>query len=178
MKPLYWLLCVLMGVVLWLLLAWSLADKGDVRVLAKAEPSQQNAQHVRTAQVHDLWLTLHERAVLDEFLREHHRQERLKAERARAAVRRKAAVRPTVRAAGTGGVNWDAIARCESNGRWNLNTGNGYYGGLQFALSSWRGVGGTGYPHHHSRETQIAMAMRLSNGGRNLGHWPACGRFG
>ena len=49
-----------------------------------------------------------------------------------------------------GGSVWDAIAECESNGNWSINTGNGYYGGLQFALGSWRAAGGSGYPHHAS----------------------------
>ena len=40
-------------------------------------------------------------------------------------------------------VNWDAIAQCESGGNWRINTGNGYYGGLQFAQATWRGYGGT-----------------------------------
>jgi hypothetical protein len=68
---------------------------------------------------------------------------------------------------------WDALAQCESGGNWQINTGNGYYGGLQFSLGSWQGVGGTGYPHEHSRETQIAMGQRLyaSSG---WGAWPAC----
>ena len=68
---------------------------------------------------------------------------------------------------------WDALAECESGGDWHINTGNGYYGGLQFSLGSWQGVGGTGYPHEHSRETQIAMGQRLyaSSG---WGAWPAC----
>ena len=70
---------------------------------------------------------------------------------------------------------WDQVARCESGGNWAINTGNGYYGGLQFSLSSWRGVGGTGYPHEASRETQIAMAERLRSSG-GWGHWPACSR--
>jgi hypothetical protein len=69
--------------------------------------------------------------------------------------------------------SWDALAECESGGNWAINTGNGYYGGLQFSLSSWQGVGGTGYPHEASRETQIAMGIRLweSSG---WGAWPAC----
>jgi hypothetical protein len=71
--------------------------------------------------------------------------------------------------------SWDALADCESGGNWQINTGNGYYGGLQFSLSSWQGVGGTGYPHENSRETQIAMGIRLweSSG---WGAWPACTR--
>lgn len=70
---------------------------------------------------------------------------------------------------------WDDLAQCESGGNWSINTGNGYYGGIQFSIRSWRGVGGTGYPHEHSREHQIEMGERLrANGG--WGHWPACSR--
>ena len=70
---------------------------------------------------------------------------------------------------------WDRLAQCEAGGNWAINTGNGYYGGLQFSLSSWRAVGGTGYPHEHSRETQIAMGQRLWQQG-GWGHWPGCSR--
>ena len=68
---------------------------------------------------------------------------------------------------------WDALAECESGGDWHINTGNGYYGGLQFSLGSWQAVGGTGYPHENSRETQITMGQRLyaSSG---WGAWPSC----
>ena len=70
---------------------------------------------------------------------------------------------------------WDALAECESGGDWSINTGNGYYGGLQFNIDTWRAYGGTGYPHEHSRETQIAVATRLrdANGG-SYGSWPHC----
>ena len=68
---------------------------------------------------------------------------------------------------------WDRLAQCESGGNWAANTGNGYYGGIQFSLASWQGVGGTGYPHEASRETQIAMGQRLWNQG-GWAHWPAC----
>lgn len=59
---------------------------------------------------------------------------------------------------------WDRIAECESNQRWGINTGNGYYGGLQFNLGTWRSVDGhdfASYPHHASREEQITVANRL-----------------
>jgi hypothetical protein len=70
---------------------------------------------------------------------------------------------------------WDDLAQCESGGNWAINTGNGYYGGLQFSLSSWRWVGGSGYPHHHTREEQIYRAeILLSRQGWNA--WPACSR--
>ncbi len=59
---------------------------------------------------------------------------------------------------------WDRIARCESTNNWSINTGNGYYGGLQFNLQTWRSAGGTdfaAYPHHASRAEQITVANRL-----------------
>jgi hypothetical protein len=71
--------------------------------------------------------------------------------------------------------SWDALAECESGGNWSINTGNGYYGGLQFSLSSWQAVGGTGYPHEASRETQITMGQRLHEA-QGWGAWPACTR--
>ena len=83
-----------------------------------------------------------------------------------------AASAPAPRAAASGSV-WDRIAACESGGNWSINTGNGYYGGLQFSLSSWRAVGGTGYPHQASRAEQIARAEKLQ-AVQGWGAWPAC----
>jgi hypothetical protein len=71
---------------------------------------------------------------------------------------------------------WDRIASCESGGNWALNTGNGYYGGIQFSLGSWQSVGGTGRPDQASRETQIAMGQRLYRSGGGWSHWPGCSR--
>ena len=62
---------------------------------------------------------------------------------------------------GSTGVNWDAIAQCESGGNWHINTGNGYYGGLQFSASSWLAHGGGAYAPRAdmaTREQQIAVA--------------------
>jgi uncharacterized protein YabE (DUF348 family) len=56
---------------------------------------------------------------------------------------------------------WDKIAQCESGGNWHINTGNGYYGGLQFSAATWHSVGGTGLPSDHSREEQIKRAKIL-----------------
>jgi uncharacterized protein YabE (DUF348 family) len=70
---------------------------------------------------------------------------------------------------------WDKIAQCESGGNWQINTGNGYYGGLQFSAATWRSVGGPGLPHQHSRETQIEMGRRLQ-ARAGWGQWPACSR--
>lgn len=84
---------------------------------------------------------------------------------------------PTTVPVSSGAVNWDAIAECESHGNWHINTGNGYYGGLQFDLPTWRGTGGTGYPHEHSREEQIYRAEILYSN-RGLAPWPVCGKYG
>ena len=69
---------------------------------------------------------------------------------------------------------WDRLADCESGGNWHINTGNGYYGGLQFSLGTWHAYGGTGLPSQHSRETQIAIATKLRNASGGYGAWPAC----
>lgn len=71
--------------------------------------------------------------------------------------------------------SWDRLAQCESGGNWAISTGNGYYGGLQFSLSSWRGVGGQGYPHENSRAEQIHRGRLLYNQG-GWDHWPGCTR--
>lgn len=74
-----------------------------------------------------------------------------------------------------GGSVWDSLAKCESGGNWGINTGNGYYGGLQFSLPTWRSVGGSGYPHQASREEQITRAeILLARSG--WGQWPACSK--
>ncbi len=73
-----------------------------------------------------------------------------------------------------GGTVWDSLAGCESGGNWAINTGNGYYGGLQFNLGTWRAYGGAGYPHTASRETQIAVATRLRDARGGYGSWPSC----
>ena len=73
-----------------------------------------------------------------------------------------------------GGV-WDRIAACESGGDWHANTGNGYYGGLQFSLGTWQSYGGTGRPDQHSREEQIAIAEKVRDAEGGYGAWPVCG---
>lgn len=74
----------------------------------------------------------------------------------------------------SGGTVWDSLAQCESGGNWAINTGNGYYGGLQFSLSTWQAYGGTGLPSDASRETQIAVATKLRDATGGYGSWPAC----
>ena len=68
---------------------------------------------------------------------------------------------------------WDALARCEAGGNWAANTGNGFYGGLQFTLSSWQAVGGSGYPNLASREEQI-MRGQMLQARQGWGAWPVC----
>lgn len=68
---------------------------------------------------------------------------------------------------------WDRIAACESSGNWSTNTGNGFYGGLQFTLSSWEAVGGTGLPSNASRDEQIMRAQMLQ-ARQGWGAWPVC----
>lgn len=68
---------------------------------------------------------------------------------------------------------WDRIAACESGGNWAINTGNGFYGGLQFTVSSWNAVGGTGLPSSASRDEQIMRAQMLQ-ARQGWGAWPVC----
>ena len=72
------------------------------------------------------------------------------------------------------GVNWDAIAKCESGGNWAINTGNGYYGGLQFSPATWTANGGTGMAHQATREEQIRVAENVYKT-QGIGAWPTCG---
>ncbi|MFE4516182.1 transglycosylase family protein [Kitasatospora sp. NPDC056783] len=76
-----------------------------------------------------------------------------------------------------GSYDWDRVADCESSGNWRINTGNGYFGGLQFDQPTWRENGGLDYAARAdlaTREEQIAVAERLA-GRRGLSPWPACG---
>ena len=99
-----------------------------------------------------------------------------------AVVAGTAAVTPLLAAgpAHADSVNWDAIAQCESGGNWKINTGNGYYGGLQFAQGTWAAYGGLKYAPRAdlaSRAQQIAVAERTLDG-QGIGAWPTCGKYG
>ncbi|MGH3550819.1 MAG: transglycosylase family protein [Pseudonocardiaceae bacterium] len=78
-------------------------------------------------------------------------------------------------ASGATNVNWDAVAACESGGNWATNTGNGFYGGLQYTLSTWHANGGVGNPASATREQQISVAQRVL-ATQGIGAWPVCGR--
>ena len=71
--------------------------------------------------------------------------------------------------------NWDAIAECESGGNWSINTGNGYYGGLQFSQSTWEANGGSGNPANASKAEQIRVANNVLQT-QGIGAWPVCGK--
>ncbi|WP_269779331.1 transglycosylase family protein [Propioniciclava soli] len=108
---------------------------------------------------------------------------------------RRFVTRTTVTAAATGGLVlggmvaapsaqafdlavWDRVAQCESTGNWAINTGNGYYGGLQFSASTWRAYGGAeyaSYAHQASKAQQIAIARRTL-AAQGPGAWPTCSR--
>ena len=79
-----------------------------------------------------------------------------------------------------GGVNWNAIAACESGGNWSTNTGNGFSGGLQFSQGTWDAYGGGQYASSAagaSQSQQVAVAQRVL-AGQGIGAWPVCGANG
>ena len=103
---------------------------------------------------------------------------------ARAGTAPAAATAPTQASspapASAGGVNWPAIAACESGGNWAASTGNGFYGGLQFTEQTWLGYGGGQYAASANLATpaqQIAVAQRVL-AGQGIGAWPVCGARG
>jgi LysM repeat protein len=86
----------------------------------------------------------------------------------------------TAAPASSGGANWSAIAACESGGNWGANTGNGFYGGLQFTQQTWLAYGGGQYASSANLATpaqQIAVAQRVL-AGQGIGAWPVCGAGG
>ncbi|WP_275522293.1 transglycosylase family protein [Streptomyces oceani] len=97
---------------------------------------------------------------------------------ARSAAERQ---QPTARQCAEQGWPWSCIAECESSGQWDVNTGNGYYGGLQFSQSTWEGFGGLRYAARAdlaSKEQQIEIAQRVV-GTQGWGAWPVCSaRYG
>ncbi|MCY0927220.1 transglycosylase family protein [Streptomyces sp. H27-H1] len=91
------------------------------------------------------------------------------------------AVAAPLMAAGTASAatasEWDRVASCEAGGNWSINTGNGYYGGLQFSSSTWAAYGGKAYAaqaNQASKSQQIAIAEKVLKG-QGKGAWPSCG---
>src|SRR4051794_23072828 len=73
---------------------------------------------------------------------------------------------------------WDRLAHCESGGRWHVNTGNGYYGGLQISPGTWRAYGGKRYarlPHRATKMEQVRVGERIKHG-QGWRAWPSCSR--
>lgn len=70
---------------------------------------------------------------------------------------------------------WEKLAECESHKNWSANTGNGYYGGLQFTEGAWRSVGGTGLPHEVTKDEQV-MRGKMLQSQRGWGPWNACSK--
>lgn len=87
---------------------------------------------------------------------------------------------PLVLSAGTASAapahNWDGVAQCESGGNWAINTGNGYYGGLQFSQSTWTANGGSGIASNASKAEQIRVAENVL-ASQGVGAWPTCGKY-
>ncbi|GAB4094598.1 transglycosylase family protein [Brachybacterium horti] len=87
------------------------------------------------------------------------------------------AAAPAQQADAAGG--WDQVAQCESSGNWSINTGNGFYGGLQFTKSTWQAYGGGQYASTADKATksqQIAVAEKVL-AGQGAGAWPNCGKY-
>ncbi|MDX3073280.1 transglycosylase family protein [Streptomyces sp. MI02-7b] len=86
---------------------------------------------------------------------------------------------PLIAATGAGAATagtWDKVAQCESSGDWSINTGNGYYGGLQFTPSTWKAYGGTAFASRAdlaTKDQQIRVAERVLDG-QGPGAWPVC----
>ena len=91
-----------------------------------------------------------------------------------------ASTQPAAAPAASSGANWSAIAACESGGNWSTDTGNGFYGGLQFTQQTWLAYGGGQYASSAnlaSESQQIAVAERVE-AGQGIGAWPVCGAGG
>jgi Transglycosylase-like domain len=102
---------------------------------------------------------------------------RKRRQRAEARAAEAASVTTVSSSSTSGQANWDAVAACESGGTWSINSGNGYWGGLQFAPETWFAYGGAPFdgngPFPHSREQQIAVAERVLDS-QGPGAWPNC----
>lgn len=124
-----------------------------------------------------LMKTLHWHKRMQEYVkhqRKLERQARREARLARAAAAEAAARSYSSSPALSSSLNWAALRDCESNGNYAINTGNGYYGAYQFSLSTWRAMGGSGYPHLASPAEQDRLAQKLYDAA-GASPWPVCG---
>lgn len=174
------IVALIVSAIVWLLVVWLVAEPTIDAVTVKAVPSQEHAAHVRTAEVASLWQDLHTQAVIDEYLREHHRaelaaRERQKARRAAQQARSarvRTAAAPTVR-----GDLVDALARCESNMNPRAyNPAGPYFSFFQWSLSTWRKAGGQGHPYDAPYATQKRLAISWAAKTSWGSQWPVCAR--
>jgi resuscitation-promoting factor RpfA len=89
------------------------------------------------------------------------------------------ALADTNAASASPGHDWSGVAQCESSGNWHINTGNGFYGGLQFTQSTWDAFGGESFASRAdlaSESAQITVAERVLDE-QGVGAWPVCGRY-
>ncbi len=107
----------------------------------------------------------------------HHVVSRARAKIEKVGTKKRPKPKSTPVSGSDSGLNWDAVADCESGGNWHINTGNGYYGGLQFDSGTWFSNGGGQYASRAdlaTREQQIAVADRIYDQ-RGSSPWPVCG---
>lgn len=137
-------------------------DKGETEVVTKGKDGEKSEEvRVTTADGE-----VREREVLEsEILAEPVTQVEKR------GTKEEAEAKPEV----TGTAVWDRLAECESGGNWQTNSGNGYYGGVQFSAETWRAMGGSGLPHENSREEQIMRGQKLQKQS-GWGQWPACSK--
>lgn len=162
MTPRALLLAILAGVLLWLLLVWSIGHRGDVDELVTVKTTDTTAPVRLEEPSWDAWLA---------------------AQPTTTTVVRRARSAPIVRPASVGrpvpaGDVWHAIAMCETGGTMNQratsSTGK-FLGFFQFSLSTWRGIGGPGDPRDQSYEVQRSFAVRLQ-ARDGWSPWPTCAR--
>lgn len=138
---------------------------------ARAQAEREHEQRVAQEQAAEA-----QRAAAEQAEREH--EQRLAQEQAARATSLEAPPggrSPAEPASATYSV-WDDLAVCESGGNWSMNSGNGFYGGIQFMHSTWVNMGGrqwAEYPHQATRDQQIEVAVRLQ-AQYGWGQWPAC----
>jgi hypothetical protein len=144
---------------------------------AEASPEQQFELQWAAMGDLDKWLAGQFFAEVERVEAEAARQAEAAARRAASTTQRQSAPAASSGTGASGGV-WDAMAQCEAGGNWAANTGNGYYGGLQFAAGTWRAMGGTAYASTADQATkaqQIEIAERVL-ASQGWGAWPGCAR--
>ena len=171
------LVASIVGALLWLLVLWLVAEPAIDAVSVKTVPSQEHAAHVELSRISTLWRSLHEQAVVDEYLREHHRAELEARERRKVARAKARRSEQNIRTASVRGDLVDALARCESNMNPRAyNPAGPYYSFFQWSISTWRKAGGTGHPYDAPYGVQKALAISWAKRTSWGSQWPVCSR--